>query len=33
MIDPIKSYQAEVFKEKDHNADSTTVGESERTPM
>lgn len=33
MIDPIKSYQAEVFKDKDHNADSTTMGESERTPM
>ena len=30
---PIKSYQAEVLKEKDRNADSTTVGESERTPM
>ena len=33
VIDPNKSYQAEAIKEKDHNADSTTVGESERTPM
>ena len=33
VIDTIKTYQAEVIKEKDLNSDNTTEVETERTPM